>query len=347
MAGIIVHIGTHKTGTTSIQRTMNDHRAKLRARGINYPDYSEIGLPGHYAHLDMAVALAGQHQKYSPETAMQFFSHIRHSAPAFTETILSAEPLYRLTLSAGGSRLGRTPKGYWKRRERFVARFRDVIGPARIVIVLRRQDDFAESMYQEQVKVTRYHDDFASYLRKFWFHYAYCDQIALWEAYFGPVTIIPFHSIAGRDIASAFLKRLGLAPGRMRPTGNQNIGISADGVILKRALNAALRDRTALRRVGNVMSEPAMAALLHRGKRSLFASRAERLTFLEQFKDENAALAARMGISVSQLFPTRLSGGVNYGDSMPNDRYVHLLQALSQTMNNPDWMAPLLAKADI
>jgi hypothetical protein len=34
---VIIHIGTQRTGTTSIQRFLSDHRAELRERGIWYP----------------------------------------------------------------------------------------------------------------------------------------------------------------------------------------------------------------------------------------------------------------------------------------------------------------------
>jgi len=44
---LIVHIGSHKTGTTAIQRFAASHRATLRERGLWYPSYEEIGRPEH------------------------------------------------------------------------------------------------------------------------------------------------------------------------------------------------------------------------------------------------------------------------------------------------------------
>jgi hypothetical protein len=34
---LILHIGTHKTGTSSIQACMEANRARLRAAGVHYP----------------------------------------------------------------------------------------------------------------------------------------------------------------------------------------------------------------------------------------------------------------------------------------------------------------------
>jgi hypothetical protein len=42
-----VHIGTHKTGTTSIQLFLHDHRQRLRASGIYVPTTGRVG-PGHH-----------------------------------------------------------------------------------------------------------------------------------------------------------------------------------------------------------------------------------------------------------------------------------------------------------
>lgn len=43
---ILLHMGTHKTGTTSLQRTLDAHRDVLRAAGVGY-----LGGPGPYPHL--------------------------------------------------------------------------------------------------------------------------------------------------------------------------------------------------------------------------------------------------------------------------------------------------------
>lgn len=46
MAKVILHIGTHKTATTTIQNTFAANRALLRRHGLDYPDLGRI--PGHH-----------------------------------------------------------------------------------------------------------------------------------------------------------------------------------------------------------------------------------------------------------------------------------------------------------
>lgn len=89
-------------------------------------------------------------------------------------------------------------------------RFRSLIGPAEIAIVIRQQDQFAESMYQEQIKVTRHSLEFAEFLEKFWFHFDYTAQIKAWKKHFSTIHIIPFDRIKGDDIAGRFLQHIGI-----------------------------------------------------------------------------------------------------------------------------------------
>ena len=39
---LILHAGTHKTGTTSIQKVLADNRDWLRERGLIYPDGGSV-----------------------------------------------------------------------------------------------------------------------------------------------------------------------------------------------------------------------------------------------------------------------------------------------------------------
>ena len=48
MSEIILHVGTHKTGTTTIQDTLFHNRELLRARGVVYP---RIGLIAPHHNL--------------------------------------------------------------------------------------------------------------------------------------------------------------------------------------------------------------------------------------------------------------------------------------------------------
>ena len=60
MVKIFVHIGTHKTGTTSIQKFARSNEEKLKMKGFFYPGYSILGKKEHYGHHHIAHALAMQ-----------------------------------------------------------------------------------------------------------------------------------------------------------------------------------------------------------------------------------------------------------------------------------------------
>ena len=56
---LLLHIGTHKTGTSALQESLNSHRALLLQRGIHYPDTSRPPwphLPKHCSTFHAAVS---------------------------------------------------------------------------------------------------------------------------------------------------------------------------------------------------------------------------------------------------------------------------------------------------
>ena len=54
----ILHVGTHKTGTTSIQKYCRKNEDVLKEESILYPNFDVIGKPKRYAHHEVAHALA-------------------------------------------------------------------------------------------------------------------------------------------------------------------------------------------------------------------------------------------------------------------------------------------------
>lgn len=330
MGRLILHVGTHKTGTTSIQRALALHRRRLRERGIRYPDYTGIGLPSHYAHIGVANALAEQHPQISAEDAVRFFEFVRGQVGDYSATIISAEPMYRQTLGAVAPQSAPDAAAYWEMRDAYIARLRALTGPAEIVLVVRRQDEFAESMYQEHVKVTRYSGSFQTYLRQFWFHFAYADQADAWARHFGPVRIVPFDAIKGENITQRFLAELGIQGGRLETEGMQNIGMPHDGVILKRQLNGMPFPRDLLDRFARAMTADDFRAAVTPGKRSFFADAAARQAFLSRHDAGNLRLARMAARPEGALFSTAIPEGLRYGDDLPaaeRQRLADLLQA--------------------
>ena len=118
---LVLHIGSHKTGTTAVQRFAAAHRAILRERGLWYPSYDEIGLPEHYAHHHFAHAIADAARgKFDIGDAERFSAAVRRGRRKGETVLLSAEPIYRHVLKG--------PDDYWAQREAYVARLKEMIG---------------------------------------------------------------------------------------------------------------------------------------------------------------------------------------------------------------------------
>lgn len=328
MGRVIVHIGTHKTGTTSIQKTLAGNRDLLSEYGILYPGYDLVGMKAHYAHLGMANALAGEHDKFTVQDAEHFFTCVRQQACDHKITIISAEPLYRQISGRVHPQFIPHAKQYWDARESFISHFRRQIGSAEIAIVVRRQDEFAESMYQEMIKVTRKPLNFAEFLQRFWFHFDYTAQINAWKKYFDTIHIIPFSQIKGGNITQNFLDKIGIDTPAIPDGDRQNTSIPHDGVILKRHLNAQSISNKTLIQISEALSRPEFRQQIAANKRSFFASEEHRNKFLALHAESNQILAEMAGRSLEDLFPSKDHHGLTYGDQLSPATRQELLDAL-------------------
>lgn len=295
MGRLFLHIGTHKTGTTTVQRSLHAARTQLLERGIVYPDYSAIGLPSHYAHLGVANALAGEHDAITLAQAEAFFAHVAvETAGGESDAILSAEPMWRQVLSSTPPYAIEGVEEYWEARDRYIGKLAELVGDATIVIVLRRQAEFSQSMYQEHVKVTRYKEVFQSFLRDFWFHFDYLGQYRAWKRRFPNVMIVRYDDIAGPSIAKRFLNQIGLKPGRLKSVEATNVGLSADAVVIKRLLNHSSRSKADIENLARKIDRE-ISNLGLESKRSFFSSWHAMARFQLSLNDDNVALAKLSG----------------------------------------------------
>ena len=143
----ILHLGTGKTGTTSIQHFMRLNRPKLLERGVLYPRspgggrHTKLGLSFRSNEEFERMPAWHQMRAQSPDRFRRRFhrrlyDEIRQARPE--RVLFSDEALYGLPNEALGRLRG----------------FLDSLGgQVRLVVYLRRQDDHLISFYQQQVKV--------------------------------------------------------------------------------------------------------------------------------------------------------------------------------------------------
>lgn len=161
MPRLLLHIGTHKTGTTSIQRFCGANRDALRERGIWYPPADLGKFASHYAHHRIAHAIAGRDDASDASDATDFFNRVRKQLKSDETCLISAEPMYRHMLpdpSKDGGQAKLTAEERDARYTRYAAAVRDCIGDFDVTVMamVRRQDLFLESLYAEQVLSTGY-----------------------------------------------------------------------------------------------------------------------------------------------------------------------------------------------
>ncbi|NDW01330.1 hypothetical protein [Salipiger sp. PrR002] len=76
MPTLYIHVGLHKTGTTSLQKTLHDNRPALREQGILYPETGLSEKAANWGHHELAYALRHRGK------ARQFWTAMREEADA-------------------------------------------------------------------------------------------------------------------------------------------------------------------------------------------------------------------------------------------------------------------------
>jgi hypothetical protein len=325
---IVLHIGTHKTGTTAIQRFAASKRGKLRPKGLWYPSYDEIGLFVHYGHHHVAHALANENgNRLSIKDAKRFADHVQAKMRRGETLLISAEPFYRHVLPADG--------GYWAGRKAYIERMRSFFpgSDVKVLTIVRRQDTFARSLYQERIKVTKYRLKFKDFIENERQSFEYCKHLDIFSEVFGNVEVLTYEDLAGGGLIDAFFNHLGVdvsgIPGR--PSANPSLPI--DLVEFKRILNSTRLKPERLKEIGTLLLDRAGdLTKVESGKVDWLPVEAM-AAFYESFAEENEKLRARyLPNRPGSLFPPFVapSGDAEpeVYDGMSANRFAHVVAEL-------------------
>lgn len=235
---IVIHIGTHKTGTSSLQSFCSDNREALLRHGVLYPK-----LPNRSKSFNFLAA----HLAFGrlDETRRFFDKAIQTAQRANVETILViGESFYAMT--AFFYRLYERPCGdYWEREEQCVAALRTCLSnnvDFAFYGYVRRQNHFLESLYNQCVKHWPGFDgDIEDFLQRMNETMDYSRHIEIWENVFGieAVHICSYEPVS--DVLFEHFMKWAL-----------NIERSSDFVILGERVNERLsRDLLEYKRIFN------------------------------------------------------------------------------------------------
>ncbi len=178
---LILHIGTHKTATTSIQHFCTLNRATLRKRGFFYPrNNASAYVPNFLASrisCGREVEVAGFLRKARLD-AVKAGCHT---------VVISAESFYAMT-SFFIDIPGRPRDDYWANEQILIEKMHACCKDFEVSIVayLRPQDEFASSLYNQLIKnvvgIDHSYNTFVSAMR---FAFDYEKHFTLWENVFG------------------------------------------------------------------------------------------------------------------------------------------------------------------
>ncbi|MBN8994599.1 MAG: hypothetical protein J0H94_05205 [Rhizobiales bacterium] len=207
---LFVHAGTHKTGTTSIQKVLADNRDWLAERGLVYARGG--GRYGNkHAHHGFAQALIGD-DAGKLRAAREFVRAMAREGKPSDTLLISAEPIYR-HIDRGRDRdfYGYQAPDYWVRRRAYLHRLAEMLRDfdVTIILFLRDKDAFAQSLYREVTTQGDWAGDFPDFLKAFapWFEYE--RQIGLFEEAFGQVVVRDYDASLARGVIRTFFETIG------------------------------------------------------------------------------------------------------------------------------------------
>lgn len=240
---LVLHIGTHKTATTSTQTVFKRSRDEMRKHGIAYPSPRLVGrndTAGH--HFFPALIVSGKPDEL--DLARTFVERAVEAHPECHTLLISCEGFYRYVMPKTPEYPGDT----WQRHDDFVARSAALFEgfDPEIWISLRRIDSFALSLYQERIKKSEYTGTIDTFSDPSNMLLDYGPNIALFEKHFGTVRPFIFEEDvrSAGGVTAAFLRRLDLPASYADILDKpMNVSLHPHLVEFKRRLNGLTTDR--------------------------------------------------------------------------------------------------------
>ncbi len=202
---LYIHIGTHKTGTTSLQNFLFANRKKLADAGVSYP---EIGIDEGAQHVLGGNLVKG--------LGLSVFGHTKPKRSNIAEFPLWKELASHLVTTPMKSVLVSTEEFEWLSRPEVIRNYLFDID-VKIVIYLRRQDKYLESLYQTFVKGPRHlAQPFPAWLNKamsVWKIHDYFSLLSRWADIFGRENLIVriFEKEVQSGLERGFLSLIGIS----------------------------------------------------------------------------------------------------------------------------------------
>ena len=260
-----LHIGTPKSGTSSLQKYLMQHRDALSAHGLAY-----LVSPGRNSCNDIAIGLnRGRADLLASADVINAEIETRSEEHA----LISSEMFY-----------GMSPQTLLD----VMPALRD--RPLKILVYLRRQDRYIESMFLQKSKNGRFFGSIADYIAKFDGSGSdYAAMLADWQDQEG-ATVVPrileWDRLAGGSVVSDVLHLLGIRDAPAEDAEDVNVSPGYHRVqLLQLATAVDIADpRKLQRRLANKYPQKPE-------ERGAILGVEARVAFLAQYADGNRKLA--------------------------------------------------------
>jgi hypothetical protein len=206
----IVHAGSHKTGTTSLQHELTARRTELAVAGFSYPALDRKTRN----HNALAHRLATCSDDELPAWRRKL-----SAVPARLGTRRDGATALLLSAEEFSTRIGNLDPwagfddgAYWEHRRQYLARLRDVLpegARVEVFLCLRDHESYAHALYATKMLSGKFGGSFGDFVRRCAPIFDYRRQVEVLAEVLGPVRLQSFDALRG-DLVNRSFALLGL-----------------------------------------------------------------------------------------------------------------------------------------
>jgi hypothetical protein len=207
---LVLHAGTPKTGTTSIQKALADNREYLRKRGLIYPDGNGIYRKAPlFSHQSFSRAFTGMSDERL-ELAQRFLKFISNVIENSQVALLSAENMYSY-ISGYDDYYYFKADDYWARRYGYLTALAEALRDFDVTVMLffREPQSFARSLYGEVVRKGHWSSSARDFINQFRHWFEYEQQVEAFKAVFSDVRVFSYEKASEDGLVKTFFRTIG------------------------------------------------------------------------------------------------------------------------------------------
>jgi hypothetical protein len=219
----IVHAGSHKTGTTTLQGVLAARRAELAAAGFGYPALGGKAR-NHNALAHQLATCADDDLPILRQRLAAVPARLAARRDGTAVLLLSAEE-FSTRIGNLDPWSGFDDGDYWERRRQYLARLRAVLpqgARTEVFVCLRDHESYAHALYATKLLSGKIRGSFGDFVRRCAPIFDYRRQVEVLAEMLGPVRLQSFDALRG-DLVNRTFAALGLPlrvehAQRLRPT---------------------------------------------------------------------------------------------------------------------------------